>query len=853
MSERKRLSGAQYRKRKAEKEKEQVEQASLFLKYLYPERGQEGSSKDQLETEAKMAASRVEVQIEQNLNVKDETIEVRVGENIRVHESGNSSSFSYGDPATWPSLLTPGDDHVRQLLVEHGPEQVQQFDFPKDGNQRKFSTSHYKRRLANGEEVHRRWLLYSVSNDSVFCFCCKLFTTDLAGLSSLSDQGSRDWKNMSAILAAHERSCRHYQNCKKWKDLELVLEKKKKIDEEHLHLIKQEEKYWQQVLERLVALVRVLGMQNLAFQGLHEKLHTVGNGNFLKFVELLSLFDPLMEGYLHKVRDAETHAYYLGKDLQNEMIQMLSSAVKNEILMSAHAAKYFSIILDCTTDAGHFDQMSIVLRFVDVTSDTDNCKPISIKEHFLGFVPLREASGAGMMDIILHLLEEMSLPIENLRGQGYDNGSNMRGKENGVQRKILDINPRAMFVPCSAHSLKLIVSDAAMCCLEATIFFDLVQRMFVYFSASTHRWRVLMRHIPNITVKPLRETRWESHIHALKLLRNQLGDVYDALIEIADDSTLSGSSGNASRIDAQTLAKGISSFRFVVSLVVWHDILFEINRTSKQLQANELDIQNAIQQLRETEKFLVDRRTDEGFEKSLLDARELAEELEIPVHLEPVRMCMRRKRKQFKLEADGEPIQNAEEKFKVDFYFAILDAAIQSVDERFTQMHQISSVFGFLYDVHGLQNRTPKQILEHCLILEHALHHGDSKDIDASDLCNELRLIAKRIPKGASPQDVLNFICKYQLPECFPNTFIALRILLTLPVFVASGDQSFSKLNLIKTYICSTVVQETLDGLAVLSMEHETAQKIDLEKLVSAFAKLKAQKVAHLNSNLYFI
>ena len=42
----------------------------------------------------------------------------------------------------------------------------------------------------------------------------------------------------------------------------------------------------------------------------------------------------------------------------------------------------------------------------------------------------------------------------------------------------------------------------------------------------------------NFTLKPLSKTRWESRIDALKLLRYQLGDIYDALINISDWSSL---------------------------------------------------------------------------------------------------------------------------------------------------------------------------------------------------------------------------------------------------------------------------------------------------------------------------
>ncbi|KAL3842057.1 hypothetical protein ACJMK2_020122 [Sinanodonta woodiana] len=284
-------------------------------------------------------------------------------------------------------------------------------------------------------------------------------------------------------------------------------------------LKKKKEQYRQQILKRLIVLVRVFGMQNLSFRGTHEKLNTSDNRNYLKFVEFLALFDPLMDEHLRKIRDNETRVHYLGKDIQNELIQLLSNAIKQEIIASARDAKYFSIILDCTPDA-----------------ENEIAAAASVKEHFLGFVPLKKTTGADMTETILWKLEEMSLSIKNLRGQGYDNGSNMKGKVNGVQQRILEVNTRALVVPCCAHTLNLAVNDAVKCCLEATAFLDLVQRVYVFFSASTRRWEVLNRHVSNLTVKPLSETRRESRIDALKPLRYQLGDIYDALAEIADDT-----------------------------------------------------------------------------------------------------------------------------------------------------------------------------------------------------------------------------------------------------------------------------------------------------------------------------
>ncbi|XP_065650658.1 uncharacterized protein LOC136078781 [Hydra vulgaris] len=194
----------------------------------------------------------------------------------------------------------------------------------------------------------------------------------------------------------------------------------------------------------------------------------------------------------------------------------------------------------------------------------------------------------------------MSLSIGNLRGQGYDSGRSMKGKNKGVQRRILDVYPRELFILCCAHTLNLNFNDAVKCCLEATAFIDLMQRVCVFFSASTRRWEVLTRHVSNLTVKLLSKTRWESQIDALKPLHYQLGDIYDALAKLANDTNITGASGNSTQVVARFIAKAISSFNLKI-LALFEPESTRIRRMNKQFtyEGDDKPIQNL------KEKFLI--------------------------------------------------------------------------------------------------------------------------------------------------------------------------------------------------------------------------------------------------------
>lgn len=61
----------------------------------------------------------------------------------------------------------------------------------------------------------------------------------------------------------------------------------------------------------------------------------------------------------------------------------------------------------------------------------------------------------GLVNELLNVLKALNLNVDDVRGKGYDNGSNIKGKHKGVQKRFLEINPRELYMSCACHSLNL--------------------------------------------------------------------------------------------------------------------------------------------------------------------------------------------------------------------------------------------------------------------------------------------------------------------------------------------------------------------------------------------------------------
>jgi len=679
--------------------------------------------------------------------------------------------------------------------------------------------------MKNGEKYHRSWLVYSEKKDSIYCFACKMFS---ALDCNLATNGCKDWQHVGSILSKHEVSSKHLESMLMMKQMVMAEKKGQKLSDLMACQYTIEVQYWRNVLHRILSIIFFLAQHNIALRGTagHEIIGDPKNGPFLGLVELLAKYDPIMEEHIKKIKNGETHDHYLGKNIQNELIELAGKKILSRICESVAQAKYFAIILDCTPDVNHLEQMSFVIRYVDVQSN-----PARVEEHFVGFINVSSTTSQHLTKVILETLENLGLSLDNCRGQGYDNGANMAGKQSGVQKRILDLNPYAMFMPCGCHSLNLILCDSAKSCVVFFTYFGVLQKIYSLFSHSTKRWEVLKAYCQKVVKRPA-DTRWESKINSVMTVRFEYEGVVNSLSDLrkqASDSLVVA--------EIKGILKEVLSFEFVLSTVIWYDVLAKANLVSKYLQSQEMKIDEAVAQVQGLKQWMMHYR-DNGFKQAVEIAFDIAKSCSadagVTLQFKPVR----RKRHANETTSSSTWILDPQTKYEVEVFNVMLDTFVSSISERFKQMETYNNHFGFLLNIANISPEYSEQIGEKCDKVAELL----GADIERNALKVEIESISRVSTTAKNCTEFLNYLITSGLVECYPNLYIALRIILTTPVTVATGERSFSKLKLIKTHLRSPMGQSRLNGLSMMSIEHKLARNTDFDDLIDTFAHAKIRK-----------
>ena len=145
--------------------------------------------------------------------------------------------------------------------------------------------------------------------------------------------------------------------------------------------------------------------------------------------------------------------------------------------------------------------MSLVLRYV-VQEDGIHSKNV-IKESFLGFTACGSLAAAGMCETLLTSLRDCGIDLLGCVAQCFDGAAVMSGRCSGVQTRIRELCPKAIYVHCFAHRLNLVIVDVVHNTARADDLFTLLQSLHNFLCSPivhecTSRLRGLAFLIPNL-------------------------------------------------------------------------------------------------------------------------------------------------------------------------------------------------------------------------------------------------------------------------------------------------------------------------------------------------------------------
>jgi len=316
------------------------------------------------------------------------------------------------------------------------------------------------------------WVCGSFYLQKLFCWPCTLLSQPNSVWITL---GYADFKNLSRSILRHEVSKDHIHNYLNLKNLEKNTSTVIDIIGEHGKLFKlrfnENVRLNRLCMEHIIDLVLFLAKQELAFRGHDESSNSINKGNFRELVELhFSRCSLEVKNHYKSLQNKFTGT---SKIIQNEIISCISEYLTDHIKHEIKQSMFYSVQIDDTTDLTQKTQCSVILRYITNKSE--------LVERFFGFYDVsKDHTAEGLFNLITSLLLEFNIE-KKLVDQCYDGASVMAGNLNGLQARIKEIAPNALFTHCFAHKLNLVLQHGCNSNKTCRIFFANITGISAFF------------------------------------------------------------------------------------------------------------------------------------------------------------------------------------------------------------------------------------------------------------------------------------------------------------------------------------------------------------------------------------
>ncbi|QQP57420.1 Uncharacterized protein FKW44_002402 [Caligus rogercresseyi] len=694
------------------------------------------------------------------------------------------------------SAKTDRRDHPHQpLLGEYNRKQLDQGSGTRDFNPDLFKKY--------------PWASFDTTTKSIVCFPCQKFLSDSTFTYS-------NWKKPERLVK-HGKSGNHRLAMSKW----IISKVNKKhqtsvlvqLDTTHKDMVQKNRNYLKVIVESIL----YTAQQNIPQRGHEEDTSMIGQqsdinrGNLIELLHLRCKDIPWLANRLNS--NLEAHRQWLSPEIQNEILKIASNLVLKEISKNVREAGKFSLIVDETSDVGNREQVAVCLRYVNNEQPT---------ETFVGFYEAKSTTGETLFQIVLEVINCLELHVEDIVGQCYDGASNMTGKEKGVAKRIQEVSPKAIYVHCYGHRLNLALQDTLEKNTVIRNALGVIQSIHNFFN-SPKRENVLrsvempadLEATPYIKLKSLSETRWSCRWEAVKAIDQQPERIIIALLKLSNNKDAKTS------VDARGLVKAMLEFQFLLGLQTLKVIFSNTNSLARYLQGHEVDVITAKATCDATMKTLSGCRDEEMFSLVWEKAKKTAKIIrEMASESDEDKTSRRKKNPSKRLQALVGEISEEEPSLSLIPIFANEDNNILMSLAKIVLGDGGEESFKLVSNFYNVD--------EDLLMAEAAIFHN-LEDVNFK-----------------SANDIVKYLSSNSLSETLPHFTEISKTLATIPVTSCSAERSFSCLRRLKTYLRSTMSQERLHALGLLSIERHYVNRVDIDTIIDEFGRQKGR------NNMFF-
>ncbi|XP_078494173.1 zinc finger MYM-type protein 1-like [Ciona intestinalis] len=563
-------------------------------------------------------------------------------------------------------------------------------------------------------------------------------------------------------------------------------------------------------MSAIIDALRYLGECCSAIRGHGDEKQS---SNLWRLIRLLCRYNPTIKQYF----DDDTATKFVSPDIQNEILSIISNNVtrvligniKTQSRGEQHMSSVFSIIIDETSDLSNLEQVSVCIRYA-----TDQ---LHRNEVFLGLYETSKTDASTLRKIVDDVLLRFGLNIQQLRGQGYDGGSNMSGKITGLQKRISDDNCKALYFHCTGHQLNLICQDACAANPLVGQAMGHINKIINYIKESPKRWAafqcvVFEGSLPNTKkIRPLCPTRWVMRLASIDAVLENYENLLDFFHSASEDTSFPA----ATRSTALSFLDSLQLFKTYFLLRVLQRLFSTINPVHVKCQARDITI-GEIQKLM---NFLAQTLSCDG--SSMANAKLFMEEVKTSaIALKLDLPALPRRQRSRNVEVDD---------YYMDIYKNVMQSATKAVTERYC-----SKSITIASKLHALlvePNFSSSEVLD---ISNFYAPDWNPREIQRERLQWFARCKSGNIVPSieALQKEMSN---NSSLRTLAPNLHTALITYVVLPTSSCEAERSFSMLRRLKTYLRSTQTQKRLNSLAIIAAHRSVAEELDINSITNEF------------------